>query len=258
MVKIANNFLILVLVVLCSACVQNKKINYKFLDDNKSFCQNATWEAVTYLIDENQNKQVTKAKIWFKKNDYRIEIYNQDMSDKQIMIIKDGIFYLFTKEKKIYSYNVNDENVEIFLRKIFVNIGFGKKKKELKEKNVLYDNMKCDIYEYKIYRNINGLLCEAKVRELYDKKNMLIRAETDVYRTEFEFNKQKKYVGPLKEIYEVKNHKCYFIISSKYFQLPQDYEIINFKSYYESQLIKAGKTPEHSDAKIATFTVKKK
>ncbi|MCX7698493.1 MAG: hypothetical protein N2114_03380 [Candidatus Goldbacteria bacterium] len=249
-------YLILIIIFLFS-CRETKPV-YKYLDDNKSFCNKASWEAITYFIDENKNVEKTISKIWYKNNDYRIEIFNSDMSDKQVIIIKDGKFYLFTKDKKVYSYNVNDENVEIFLRKVYVNVGFGKKKKVLKQKDVIYENKKCDVYEYRMYRNINGLLCEANVREWINKKNMIIRAEVDVFRTEFEFAKQKKVVGPFKEIYEVKNHKCYFILSSKLFELPDDYEIIDFKSYYKDQLIKAGKTPEATDAGVVTFNVRKR
>ncbi len=238
------------------SCFPEKKISYKYLDDNKSFCKKAYWEIVTYFIDEFNKTEITNSNIWRDGNDYRIEIYNAEKSDKQIIIIRDGKFYLLTKNKKIYAYNANDENVEIFLRKIFVNIGFGKKQKKLVTQNIVYEHRKCDVYEYEIYRNINGLLCNAKVKEWVDKKGMIVRAETQVFRTEFEFNKQKKYVGPLKEIYEIKNHRCYFFLSSKLFDLPDDYELINFKDFYSKQLIKAGKTPA-VDGGITTFNIRK-
>ena len=244
--------------ILLFSCTTGTKPNYKYLDNNKSFCGKAYWEAVTYFIDENKNTIETFSKIWKKNNDYRIEIYNSDMTDKQIIIIKNGIFYLFIKDKKIYSYNINDENVEIFLRKVFVNIGFGKKKKILKYKNIIFENRKHDIYEYEMYRNINGLLCEANVMEWINKKNMIVRAETDVFKTEFNLGKQKKIIGPLKEIYEVKNHRCCFILSSKLFELPDDYEIIDFQRDYKQRIIKAGKTPEPTDAGIVTFNVRKR
>lgn len=257
-VKLKKSLIFVLLVVFLFSCNNKNKTVYKYLDNNKSICKKAYWETVTCLIDEGTNTRITNSKIWYKNDDYRIEVYNVDMSDKQIIIIRDGKLYLFTKDKKIYEYNINDEKVEIFLRKIFVNIGFKKKKKKLIMKDVVYNQKKCDIYEYKMYRNINGLLCEAVIREWNDKKNMLVRVEADVFKTEFEFNRKKIYVGPLRETYEIKNHKCYFTLPSKLFELPSDYKIINFNNYYKQQQIKAGKTPVATDAGIATFVVKKK
>jgi len=244
------------LCVFINSCFPEKKISYKYLDDNKSFCKKAHWEVVTYFIDENNNTRATNSGIWRNNNDYRIEIYNDDETDKQIMVLRDGRFYFLTKNKKIYGYNANDESVEIFLRKVFVNVGFGKKRRKLISQDVTYEQKKCDIYEHEIYRNVNGLLCNAKVKEWINKKGMLVRAETQVFRTEFEFNKQKKYVGPLKEIYEIKNHRCYFFLSQKLFELPDDYELINFKDFYGKQLIKAGKTPA-LDGGTTTFNIRK-
>lgn len=257
-VKLKKRLIFVLFVIFLFSCDNKSKTVYKYLDNNKSTCKKAYWETVTYLMDENKNTRITNSKIWYKNDDYRIEVYNADMSDKQVIIIRDGKLYLFTKDKKIYCYNINDENVEIFLRKIFVNIGFGKKKKKMVMKDVVYNQRKYDIYEYEMYRNVNGLLCEAVVKEWIDKKNMLVRVEADVFKTEFEFNRKKIYIGPLKETYEIKNHRCYFTLSPKLFELPDDYEIIDFKSYYKQQLIKAGKTPEATDAGIATFVVKKK
>ncbi|MBP7792235.1 MAG: hypothetical protein KA120_04145 [Candidatus Goldbacteria bacterium] len=242
--------------VLLTSCFPEKNLNYKFLDDNKPSCKKATWDAVTYVIDENKNTRITNSRIWYKKNDYRIEIYNSDMSDKQIIIIRDGKFYTFTKDKKVYKYDVNDENTEIFLRKVFVNLGFDKKNRKMAVKDAVYNRKKHDIYEYEMYRNVNGLLCKAKVMEWIDKKDMITHVETEVFRTEFEFNKQKKYVGPIKETYEIKNYKCYFILSSKLFEIPGDYEIIDFENFYKKQLLKAGKTQDNIDTKITTFTIR--
>lgn len=255
--KYKNLIMFFLFITFLYSCDDKSGIQYKFLDDNKPYCVKAYWEAITYNTDESNNTKITNSKIWYKNNNYRIEIYNEDMTEKQIIIIKDGKFYLFINDKKIYVYNVNDENVEIFLRKIFVNTGFGKKKKKFLIKNVIYNQKKCDVYEHKMYRNINGFLCEAIVKEWFDKKNMIVRAESYIYRTEFKFNKNKIYIGPLKEVYEIKNFKCYFILSSKLFELPDNYEVIDFNSYYKQQLLKSGKTSEATDAGIVTFNVKK-
>jgi hypothetical protein len=261
MVKISVGFCIktgvLFFLVLLTSCSHEKDLNYKFMEDYKPLCKKASWDAVTSVIDENKNVRTTNSKIWYKKNDYRIEIYNSDMTDKQIIIIRDGKFYTFTKDKKIYKYDVNDENTEIFLRKIFVNSGFDKKNRRMTIKDADYNRKKYDVYEYEMYRNVNGLLCKAKVREWINAQKMLVRAETDVFRTEFEFDKQKKYVGPIKEIYEIKNYKCYFILSSKLFELPGDHEIIDFENFYQNQILKAGKMRDESDAGITTFTIRR-
>jgi hypothetical protein len=223
--------------------------------DIKIPCKSAEWEAVT-TFGEGKQSMAVKSRVYFREGKYRLEIFNPQSDKKQVILFDAKKLYVLGFDNTAYAYDAGMSEAEIFLRKIFVNTGLGRKA-ELKTGESIYGGQKCSVYEYEILRNVNGLYANAKVREWRNKKGATVKMEAAVGPAEFLLGGKKVVVGPIRETYETSKYKCGGSLMGMLFEVPVGMKTVDQKEEYAKQLKKSGKKIA-PDAGIRTFTVKAK
>jgi hypothetical protein len=231
--------------------METKPVNVNL--DIKIPCKSAEWEAVT-VVEDGKNVSTVKSRIYFREGKFRFEILDPQTENKQVLLLDDKALYLLGYDNRAYMYGADMREVEIFLRKIFVNTGVGRKA-EIFLNEAEYDGQKCRVYEYEILRNVNGLYAKTIVKEWRNKKGATVKMEAMVGPAEFEFSGRKTVVGPIMETYETNGYKCGSRLIGMLFEVPMGMEIVDQREAYLKQLKKSGKGQDRSSGNV-TFTVK--
>lgn len=255
-----NTALAAAMVFLIAGCGMNapKEIDLKPINSNldiKIPCKSAEWETLT-TVTEGNNTTGVKARVYYRQGKFRFEILDPQSGSKQVLLMDEKNLYVLGYDNKAYLYDAGMRESEVFLRKIFVNTGLGRKQ-EINAGEAEYAGQKCRVFEYEILRNINGLYARSMVKEWRNKKGATVKMETRVGPAEFLLSGKKITVGPVTEVYETSKYKCNAKLLGMLFEVPLGMKIISQKDVYMEQMKKSGKKIT-ADPGFVTMTVKSK